>query len=359
METPGRKKKRLQPYTIPELLRNTIEIYRANIRAFVLPVALVIVPITALNTLISFWTIDRLRQSGLDLTTLSNPNRSRAFFSDPTIFSKLFSELALILLVALGVSLIGTLITQILINGLITYITSENQLGRQATLRQTLSAVRGRLSSLGLALIAYTIILIGLSIALAVILFACGLGLGLLAYVGLILSAFITPVMILENVGVGDGIRRAWSLGKARIWPIVGLMVAFVAASFVIGLIETAFISALYGRSSPLDFNLGIELVQFILTAVTTIFLTPLLPIGYTLIYYDARVRLESLDMALDKLDKTDPRPSDVESPQPAGPFMSSDDFVNLALLTAGLFVLLLIYAAITYAGGTRGIGGL
>lgn len=354
METPVRKKKRLQPLSIRELFERTFIIYRENFAAFIVPVALITIPITAINSFVSYWTLDRLRQIGIDPTTFDRSSASNPLLNDPTLLNRFFSDLLGVLVVSLVVGLLGALITQVLINSLIVYITSENQLGRQTTLRQALTAVQGRLPTLAGGFIALGVILLGLTILLAIILFACGLGIGVLVYAGVILSAFLTPVLVLERVGVAEGISRAWRLGKARLWPAVALTLAASAFTFIIGLIQVALVSAFTSRASG-SISVGLEVVQFILTAATVIIVTPFLPIGYTLLYYDARIRLEQLDTALSGIDKPEPRPADVESPHPSGPFMSSDDFVNLGILTAGTFVLILIYVAISFLGGGRG----
>ena len=58
-----------------------------------------------------------------------------------------------------------------------------------------------------------------------------------------------------------------------------------------------------------------------------------------TLLYYDIRSREEGMDLALAALDKPDPRPADLSSPD-AGPVITGKDLVNIIILTVCAVVL-------------------
>ncbi|HVU14348.1 MAG TPA: hypothetical protein VHD90_23885, partial [Phototrophicaceae bacterium] len=74
------------------------------------------------------------------------------------------------------------------------------------------------------------------------------------------------------------------------------------------------------------------RILNTLATTVVGIFITPLLPIAMTLLYYDIRTRVEGLDLALAALDKPDARPSDLQSPS-AGPLLTSRDLVNMIVI--------------------------
>jgi hypothetical protein len=139
--------------------------------------------------------------------------------------------------------------------------------------------------------------------------FLCGLGFGLIAYIWVAFSAFVTPIIVLERTGVIAGMQRAWVLGKARVWTILGVSIAILMITFVIGLalgfavqlvIRPAIGSASYTAATA---------VQIILQTIVAVFIAPIWPITLTLLHYDARVRVEGLDIALQAVDKPDPRP--------------------------------------------------
>ncbi|RPI96212.1 MAG: hypothetical protein EHM39_11055 [Chloroflexi bacterium] len=65
------------------------------------------------------------------------------------------------------------------------------------------------------------------------------------------------------------------------------------------------------------------------------------MPVGLTMMYYNIRTRVEGLDLALAAVDKPDPRPSDVVSPEPEYGWLTGRDLVNIVILT-GLFVLII-----------------
>jgi hypothetical protein len=331
----------LRPFKALELLDRAFRIYRDNFTTFIGIVALVMVPTTVISLVMNTWFSDRiaLSQFGTDSSSMST-SQIYGFFGQ---MLGMYAGLIL-------VDFLIALLQGVFVSGPLTYITSERHLGRSVTVGDTWSAVRGRLASLGTALFLYYVILGGISVAVSLALCLCGLGFGLIAYIWVALSAFVTPVIILERTGVIAGLQRAWVLGKARVWPILGLSVAILVISFVIGLalgfaiqlvIRPAIGSASYTAANA---------VQIVLQTIVSVFIAPIWPITLTLLYYDARVRVEGLDIALQVVNKPDPRPADVVSPPPPSDWLiSSKDMVNLGIFVMGGFVLLLVLGGLYF----------
>src|SRR5262249_16769556 len=130
---------------------------------------------------------------------------------------------------------------------------------------------------------------------------------------------------------------------KARFWPLVAILVLSLVFNFVVSLILGQIANVLPTSISGL-------LVSVAIFSLGTILISPFLPIGATLLYLDARVRMEGFGEAIQRLEKPDPRPSDVLPPAPARGGFSNSDWMNLALTIAGVEVLLLIYAGLNLA---------
>jgi hypothetical protein len=242
---------------------------------------------------------------------------------------------------------IVTLAHALLISSPLVYMASERFMGRTATLGETYRAVIGRWWRLGIALAIFYGLFDGLLFILPFIAALCGAGFGILIFVGVGLYPFIMPVFVLERTGIVQGLSRAWFLAKSRFWPLLGVSVAIYLISFLVQLglyvIEFVVIGNLLSAASLTT----ITIIRTLIQAVIGIFVAPLLPFTYTMMYYDTRIRVEGLDIALQSLDTADPRPNALTSP-PAGKFMSSQDWRNAGLLAlGGVVFFILIFAGI------------
>jgi hypothetical protein len=332
----GLTSRRLRSYTFNELIQRTLAIYRSNFATLLVPVAVVIIPLTAANVLIGSWTLNRMQgliadPASLDFSGSTNP------FANGQMMT-LFGDLITAALISLLVSAVGALIQDVILNGLITIVASESHLERHITLGQALAMVRERWLPFTLGMLSFYLLLTALFIGLTVILFACGLGIGFLVYVWVGLHSLLAPVFLLERTTLTEGLTRSWALGKKKIWWLCGVTLLVTALSFAA--------SQLVG---VLPNNVVVDIAA---QSLITILIAPLGPIAFTLFYYEARVRYEALDEAFARVEKSDPRPADVLSPHPAGSFMDNNDFVNLAILTFAMFILTLVYSALTASLG-------
>src|SRR5687768_10817086 len=121
--TSTKPKNSLRPYTLLEILDRTFRIYRDNFATFVGLVAVVTIPLTVVNVLGTFWMLERLSRSGLDLNSISRGRADpRAF--NTTNMSNLFGELLTAYAAFFVLLVVVSLLQAILINGPLTYIAS-------------------------------------------------------------------------------------------------------------------------------------------------------------------------------------------------------------------------------------------
>lgn len=327
----------LRPYTMLELLDRAFRIYRDNFLTFVGLAAVVIVPLTAFNYLLAAPASANLERS----------MRASGSFSSAQTNAMLNNLIGVYAIIAIT-AIVTTLVQGIFLAGPLTYMASEQHMGRRATIGEAFRAVRSRLVGVGLGLVVFYIIIGGAFLVLAFTLFVCGLGIGILAYLGVTLYAFLTPVLILERTSIMDGLGRAWMLGKARVWPATGLMFVIILISAVLNFALNLTIQLItQGNVASVSFGVS-QALEIVLQSIVGIFLAPVLPVALTLMYYDTRVRVEGLDIALQAAGKPDPRPADVMSP-PAHGFMSGRDYGNVGIMCGAIFSLIILYFAASY----------
>lgn len=320
-------------FTFLELLDRSFRVYRENFGTFVGLAALVIIPITLINGLISFSTADdlfRLQRFG---TTGSQGNTA-------------------LLCIAGIVPSILALVQSVLVNGLLTYMTSEYLFGRRVTIGEAYQAIKHRFSTLGCGFILLGVVLFALMIPIALIGAACfpvWAGLGLVFYVYVATFSFLAPVIVLENVDTSFGLNRAWSLGKTRFWQALGVIVVMGILGFIFGLIF-GLLAGFIVQSMVTSRNLlAANVIDLTFSTIVTIFLTPLTPVALTLLYYDGRSKAEGLDLALAALDNPQARPIHIESPRPQT-FLNSRDLINILALVGIAFVFAVVGGATMYA---------
>jgi hypothetical protein len=341
-----------------ELLDRAFRIYRDNFLSFLVPVAIVTVPLTLINLVVGQLMASSLDESGF--TNLLYSGRNTTGAASSRWMNDLLSTFGNTFLILMLIAVAGAILQGVFVNGLLTYIASENHLGRKPTIGEAFRSIRERLLPLGGALFLFYVILFILSAALAFALFLCGFGFGVIVYVGIVLYAFLTPVLILERTGVGLGLRRAWMLGKARLWPVFGLIIAITVITSVINVGLNSITSLII--PTPDRFSTALTasgVLDIVLNSLVGIAIAPILPIALTLMYYDTRFRIEGLDILLRAAETPEARPADVISPPPFSGFLTGKDVTNMAIMAGGLIVLFVLYygAIILFFGGTTRTG--
>ncbi len=294
-----------------EILDRTFRIYRENFVAFVALTAVVLVPVTLVGLAVQ-------------------PNN---IIDKNTTYNAVYPNARTAVTTANLVALLGALIQSVIINGLITHMTSENILGRSTSVAEAYSQSKGRFLPLVGAIIVAGILFFVLFIAV-IIASMCVVPvifLPVVLYLALCTGFYIVPVMMLERVGVILSLRRALVLAKRRFWHNFG----FVIGVWVIVLVLTTAFGyfVLFVVPSAEQDNVLVVAVDLTIR----IFTTPILPVGLTLMYYDTRIRTEALDIALESVDTLNPRPSDVFSPDPRERLITGKDVGNIVILMIGV----------------------
>jgi len=184
--------------------------------------------------------------------------------------------------------------------GAVIHITDATYRGRRPSVADALAHAAGRLPALIGAqlvyiLIAFLIMLVGLTIGGLLI-----LGGSVLAFVGLVVivgsfaawifvairTSLVMPVIILESAGAIEGLARSWRLVAGSGWRILGYVLLIGLLAVIAGLV----ISTVPGLILRLDSGTsGGVATSSMLDALSSIVLTPLTAIVFSLLYYDLR----------------------------------------------------------------------
>lgn len=228
----------------------------------------------------------------------------------------------------------GGLLTQagvILVTGLLTAVVGMAALGHKLSPAQAWAAVRDRIwSVVGLALLQLLIFFglsmvvatvgfvalflgvflavsgsegVGITVIIASLVLGFGGGIALAAWI-YIRIYFAMPVVVLERLGAGAALARSWRLTQGRWWRTFGIaLLAFILMAFVSSLLSTPFglLSAVFVLISPGAAWTAIAsgAVVYVGSVVASAITTPFTVGVNTLLYVDARMRSEGLDLKL------------------------------------------------------------
>lgn len=336
-----RSKSAAPGYSLVVILDRSIRIYRQNFAVFFALAAVVQIPLVVITNLLLQPSTETLQGLGLG----ANPSA----LSINQAQSMLASVLSLYAMIFVG-AIISALVQGVLVYAPIVYVASENHLGRTRSLREAFVEVGKRAGELIGGLAWLYGLMVGLVIVLALGLFLCGLGFGLILYVSLALGVLLVPVLMLERNTLRGALQRTWLLGKSRIWILLLAAVSLAVVAFLADLVIQQLLVGLFAHST----GVAVEIATAVFGSLGSILVAPLLPITYTELYYDIRVRFEGLDIALKAVDVPNPTPADVPAPM-AARLMINEDFLNLALFAIGTLVILLVLSlAASALLGTR-----
>ena len=296
-----------------ELLRRTFRLYRENFWTIIGLVAFVTIPVSLLNIIISPQQLATLTVSATDTPDMS------------------------VLLLSLL-----SLVEAILITAPLTYLASEYLFGRKVTISEAFSGVSNRFTQIGCGIIFIGVVIGLLAVFIMFMVIALPIALvlsGLFIHIIIATTALMFPVLTLENIGASAALSRSWSLGKRRLWAAFGVgLITFLIAllvSTVLGSIVTLIITTIVpGMNENVRY-----LIISLISDVVGIFITPISPIAFTLMYYNIRATTEGLDDLLNTKSVPANRPINLVSPISRFQF-DSHDWRNIAILSViGLIV--------------------
>jgi hypothetical protein len=335
---------RLRPMSLPELLDQSIRLYRRHFLQFVGIIAIVQIPLALLSLMLSLATMRGAATRFQDPYALQAENP----------FGLLGAGYWLGTLGNLLLSIVSYVLVQGIATGALSRAVADHYLGESIDFVQAYVNVGGLWKRLVIALLIAFITVIGLLIWTIIPCVGWLSGIGILLFWSLVISPLIAPIVVLEKQHPRDAIRRAWDLGRRRFWPVAG----FVALLFLLNQVIIAGPTTLFGFL--VEFLAGDTLMSGDLSAATmmqtavqslislagSLIYLPLQLTGMILLYFDLRIRTEGFDLAL--------------LAQSPGSTLSAADLVaqapppeNTRLLTskeAGYFVLLTVGALVVFA---------
>ncbi|MBX3065039.1 MAG: hypothetical protein KF726_18810 [Anaerolineae bacterium] len=325
-------KQRGTPLTFGEIVRQTLAIYKTHFITLLIFSVIVAIPLTLLSSYLLTPALARL--SDLQQSVVSSSDALSGSV-DPSLLSQLGNDLGGIL-ASVGMVLVAISFVQtIILNSAVTQIASEQYFGKRISIVQAFLTISPRLPILGVSsLLAYSVIVV-VSVAMAAILFACGMGFGLIVYVALTLQSLLVPVAILERQNILGSLGRSFTLGKLHLWQIVRATILFMAFVQIAEVVFAPLIDSLAG---------GTGIVVAVIVLLIQAAIAPLFPIAMTLLYYDARNRYEGLEAQLSASELANARPADVASPTASALITNRDisNIVLVSLLTLAMFFALI-----------------
>lgn len=257
----------LRPLSVPQLLDGACGVLKRRARAVVPTVLVLTLPVQVVATMLRrAWLADggSVAAGWLELAT--------AVTLTEVVLSYLLLALDSLVLLLAGAA--------------VAHIVAADRMGRELPAGQALGRTVRRLPAYLVAWFLRTgaIVLAGCTFA------------GPIAFVTLwVLTA---PVMAIEGLGPIAGLGRAWRLAAKRFWPLLGLVCLTALVSGIVGLSLSA-LPLLATLIEPLArFAWLIEGVADQLTMLVTV---PIVVGATALAYLDVRIRVEGLDLELDR----------------------------------------------------------
>lgn len=307
----------LRPLDFGTVFGTTFRVLRRNPR----PVFGVGVGLTTLVTFVTGAVVTLVALVGADRIARAAPEDAEAIAVGTG---------ALVVLSALLTAALSVIVSAVL-QGVIAIEVASASLGERLTFRQIWARGRGRWG----ALIGWAMLLSGALVAAIAILVAIvlamvtlgdqagivagvllgiggGLGMAVLAAWLWIKLAFVPHAIVLERLPLRVAVSRGWALVRGRFWRTFGILllmnvVVQTAASIVTAPFSLAagLAGALVNPTGDLTTDLGflvaLNLVALVLGAVVGAIGAVLLAAAATLLYVDARMRDEGLDLDLQR----------------------------------------------------------
>jgi len=348
----------LRPLGLGQLLDQAIRLYRRNFFVFIGIVAIVQVPLSLFQTVLSLLTFgDFFAQ----LQSGQPPDDPFALF-DSGYF------------IGLGGSILLGIISYFLIQGVaaaaLARAIAQGYLGESIGILEAYHKIRSAISPLIVALLLAIVLIIGLIIWFIIPCVGWITGAGMLAFFGFVIFPLIAPIVVLERKKGAEAIARAWELARRRFWWVLGFVLILTIFSQLIITGPVALVSFLFqflggssftSASTSTLFTLQ-TIVQALVGLIFSLVYLPLQSTGITLMYFDLRVRTEGFDLALlaegDSIDKLDI--IDITSQTPPlerGKWITMAEIGYFALVSLGALALYILLVVIFGAIGLAILG--
>lgn len=341
----------IRPLRMGEILDRAVRLYRRNFLQFVGIVALVQVPVTMVQILISVTTFagafERLGAA------LENP---AAAPGDPfAVFGPAYFAGAS---VNSAVGILGFILVQGVATTALTVAVLGDYLGSPSpTIFDAYRRIRHKWLQVVGAILLALVLAIALGLWWLIPCFGWFTGGGMLLFLWYVIVPLLAPVIVVEDVPPTNAWRRVWLLARRRFWWVLGFALVLYVFNLLVVAGPAAMVSAggqLFA-GDPFDFSGSRFTVQTVAQSLTVLITGVLyLPIqvaSMTLLYLDLRVRTEGLDLALSAglLSDADQDTFAIIATSPTvayGPLLTTRDWRNFFLLTIVVVgAILLLYA--------------
>jgi hypothetical protein len=281
----------LRPLTLGEILDRAVRLYRHNFANFIGIIALVQVPLSIIQLLLTVYNANQAVSTPAQFTS------TRQYLESLTNSGYLDQ---------LGIQILLALISFVLVQGVataaLTRAVADNYLGRKTDMLEAYQRVGGAWARLIGVIILMVFVYIALMIWLIIPCIGWISGPGILVYVAGVIGPLIAPVVVLENLGAG-AIRRAWELVRRRFWWVLGFMVILMIFNQLIvagpSTLVNLFLTYALNNQSAENYYIVRTLAQSLVSLATSLFYLPLQLAAVTLMYFDLRVRTEGFDLAI------------------------------------------------------------
>jgi hypothetical protein len=300
----------LRPLTLGELFDRAFMLYRRHLWLFV--------GIAAVPGI--FALLMSLAQQGIQRTMMPFANTAAP---DPAAVAETLAVVAWLFAGMMGALAIYGVVYMVAL-GATTFAVSELQVGRSVSIAHVYGRMRGRIGALIMLLLLVTLRILGLTVlgvlfvGVAVGVGAVALGAvagpiigGLLAVItgvtifGLVVFMMLrysvaVPALVVEGLSARASIRRSIELTRGRLGHVFLLVLcaSLVTYAAIVLLQGPFFAGAMW---SGLDTRQGfwLNLAGSVTGTIGATLTSPFMVIGLALIYYDARIREEGLDVEL------------------------------------------------------------
>lgn len=271
----------MHPLSLGDVLDTAFKLFRATAATVAVTVAVVYGPLSLLTSL-----------PGATLT-----------FEDP---ADPFAGMSGTSVVIAGLAMLVTTLVGPLVTAAVTVVAIQRERGAPVTWQEAYRTAGSRYPTILGATLLLFLVSVAAAIVVAVPGFAIGaanVGLGVLVAVLLLLPVLvaivvlfylIVPVILLEDVGAWEAVRRSATLVRRRFWPILGTV---LVAGLLIGIVATI-VSLVFTAASAIAGPAAFVL-QALGSTASSLVSVPLTANVALLLYLDARIRSEGLDIEI------------------------------------------------------------
>jgi hypothetical protein len=281
----------LRPLTLGEILDRAVRMYRHNFANFIGIIALVQVPLSIIQLLLTVYNANQEVSTPAQFTSSLQALESLA---NSGYFDRFEIQLLLML--------ISFILVQGVATAALTRAVADNYLGRKTDMLEAYQRVGGAWARLIGVIILIVFVYIALMIWLIIPCIGWISGPGIFVYVAIVIGPLIAPVVVLENLGAG-AIRRAWELVRRRFWWALGFMIILMLFNQLIvagpSTLVNLFLTYALKSQSTENYYIVRTLAQSLVSLATSLFYLPLQLSAVTLMYFDLRVRTEGFDLAI------------------------------------------------------------